>query len=221
MKKRVDSSQEEDRLLARIAELNEFDEKSYRYLVSGRLKTDLDDRDRVVKALCLYARAGEPVDYKRIYRDFHVPERETRELLSSFRPVIAAEEDKRTEVLVKLMDKSAVMKGMRSENPQMIQFVRHEILGQKGQADVGKPVQIGTLIIQVNQALRGRVREEASEVFEAPIEGEVLTLENRDCTDGDFVRRRALSTEMFLGNTLDKEGNAVLKVSNKEKGPIK
>ena len=44
MKKRVDSSQEEDRLLARIAELNEFDEKSYRYLVSGRLKTDLDDR---------------------------------------------------------------------------------------------------------------------------------------------------------------------------------
>ena len=62
MKKRVDSSQEEDRLLARIAELNEFDEKGYRYLVSGRLKTDLDDRDRVVKALCLYARAGEPVD---------------------------------------------------------------------------------------------------------------------------------------------------------------
>ena len=57
--------------------------------VPERELTDLDDRDRVVKALCLYARAGEPVDYKRIYRDFHVPERETRELLSSFRPVIA------------------------------------------------------------------------------------------------------------------------------------
>ena len=220
-KKREESSLEEDRLLARVAELNEFDEKGYRYLVAGRLKTELDDRDRVVKVLCLYARCGEPVDYRRIYKDFHVPERETRELLSTFRPMIAAEEDKRTEILVKLMDKSALMKGMRSENPQMIQFVRHEILGQKGQADVGTVVQIGTVNIQVNQALRGRVREEANEIFEAPIERETLTLADRDQTDGDFVRRRALSAEMFLSDTLKKDGSSVLKITPKERGPIK
>ena len=70
-------------------------------------------------------------------------------------------------------------------------------------------------------ALDSPPRAWGQQVFEAPIEGDVLTLENRDCTDGDFVRRRALSTEMFLGNTLDKEGDAVLKVSNKERDPIK
>lgn len=221
MKREPKGTSQEDNAIARqIEEINTFDESAYQLLLKGRVGGDVDDRERIVKVLCLYARSGDPVDFRRVVRDFHVPEVEIRSLMSSYRNRISEEEERRNETLLKLLDKSALVKGITSENPQMIQFVRHEILGQKGQADAGMIVQIGTLNIQVNKALRGRVREEARELFEKPLECLETMIESTDCSDDEFIRNKALSTEMLLGNVLESGEGKVLKVTTPEKRTI-